>query len=204
VSGPAGPNYKIPRRRVEQLKIGDFLIFRDGGRRDVIQALADAQLGSDAAAIRERAAQWHKALRESGMNETTLLNELEEVNCPRTVQTVRAWLNSDSMIGPQTRADLEAITYVLGDEKLLEAAPEIWKAIKILRSEHLRAGMRLTRILLKRLPEHLSKLHEGATRIEIDNATSAWIVQIEGIAEQISLRPRSYVNTILWRNEDLI
>jgi hypothetical protein len=204
VSGTAGENYKIPRRRPEQLRIGDFLIFRDGGRRDVIQALADAQLGAEAPRIRELAARWHKALRESEMNETALLNELDEVGCPRTLQTVRAWLGSDAMIGPQTRADLEAIAYAVGDQKLLNEVPDIWEAIKTLRSEHLSAGMRLSRILLKRLPEHLGELREGATRIDIDDATSAWVVQVEGIAEQTAMRPRSHVNTILWHNEDLV
>src|SRR5262249_11987632 len=162
-SGIAGENYKIPRRRLDQLRVGDFLIFRDGGRRDVIQALAVAQLGSEAPAIRERAARWHRALRDSELNEAMLMSELDEVNCPRLIQTVRSWLSADSMIGPQTRADLEAIAYAVGDQKLLDQVPDVWEAIKILRSEHLSAGRRLSRILLKSLPERLGQLHEGAT-----------------------------------------
>jgi hypothetical protein len=203
VAGTAGPSYKIPRRRVEEIQIGDVLVFRNGGRRDVIQALADAQLGKDASAIREKAARWHKALRESGLDQATLMSELEDVNCPRTLQTVRSWLSDDAMIGPQTEEDLEAIAYAVGDQKLLEDVPSIWEAIVRLRSEHLSAGMRLTRILLEKLPEHLDHLREGRARVEINNGTDAWIVQVESVGEREELRPRSHVNTILWEHGDL-
>lgn len=203
VSGAAGENYKVPRRSVSDLRPGDVLVFRESGRRDVIQSLADAQLGPEAPAIRERAARWHKALRESGLDEASLMRELEAVNCPRTLQTVRGWLNDDFMIGPQMRADLEAISYAVGNQRLLDDLQSIWDAIHVLRGEHLSAGMRLSRILLEKLPERLEEIQEGRTRIEIDNATSAWIVQVESISDRAELRPRSYVNALLWDTEDL-
>ena len=75
VSGAAGENYKVPRRSGSpSYRPGDVLVFRESGRRDVIQSLADAQLGPEAPAIRERAARWHKALRESGLDEATLMS----------------------------------------------------------------------------------------------------------------------------------
>jgi hypothetical protein len=187
VSGGAGVNYKVPRRRLAEIHAGDVLVFREGGRRDVIQALADAQLGPEAPAIRERAARWHRALRESGLDESTLMAELEEVKCPRTLQTVRGWLADDSLIGPQTRVDLEAIAYAVGDQQLLDDVPFIWDAIHVLRGEHLSAGMRLSRILLEKLPERLEEIQEGRTRVEIDNATSAWIVQVESISDRAGI-----------------
>ena len=132
------------------------------------------------------------------------MSELEEVNCPRTSQTVHSWLTDDSMIGPQTRADLEAIAYAVGDQKLLESVPEIWNAIQTLRGEHLSAGMRLSRILLEQLPQRRAQLREGRTHVEIDNATSAWIVQVENIGDRAELRPRSQINTVLSYDEDLV
>jgi hypothetical protein len=204
VSGEVGERYNIPLRKLREIRLGDVLVFRDGGRRDVIRALADAQLGAQAPVLRETAARWHQALRESGLAEAALLNELEEVNCPRTSQTVHSWLTDDSMIGPQTRNDLEAIAYALADQKLLESVPEIWKAIRILRGEHLSAGMRLTRILLEQLPQRRAQLREGRTRVEIDNATSAWIVQVESIADRAELRLRSQINAVLSYDEDFL
>ena len=167
VLGTAGENYKIPRCRLEKIRVGDVLVFRDGGRKDVIQALADAQLGPEAPAIRERAARWHKALRESGLDEATLMNELVEVNCPRTLQTVRSWLTDDSMIGPQNKSDLEAIAYAAGDQKLLEDAPDIWQAIHILRGEHLSAGMRLSRILLENFLSDLESCRKDRRELKL-------------------------------------
>jgi hypothetical protein len=204
LSGAAGKDYKVPRRPLAEIRAGDVCVFRESGRRDVIQALADLQLGAEAAALRERAARWHKALRESGLDEVRLIAELEEVNCPRTLQTVRGWLVDDVMIGPQKKADLEAIAYAVGDQQLLNDVPSVWEAIGILRGEHLRAGTRLSRILLEKLPERREEIQEGRTRIEIDNATSAWIVQVEAISDQTEPRPRSYVNTLLWEAEELI
>ena len=169
----------------------------------MIQSLADAQLGAEAPAIRERAARWHKALRHSGLNEASLITELEQVNCPRTLQTVRGWLTDDSHIGPQSKADLDAIAYAIGNQQLLEDGASVWEAIHVLRGEHLRAGMRLSRILLEKLPERLDEIQEGRTRIEIDNATSAWVVQVEGVSDRAELRPRSYLNVLLWNAEDL-
>jgi hypothetical protein len=132
------------------------------------------------------------------------MSELEAVNCPRTLQTVRGWLNDDSMIGPQTKADLEAISYAVGSQQLLDDIGTTWNAIHLLRGEHLSAGMRLSRILLEKLPERLEEIQEGRTRIEIDNATSAWIVQVESISDRAEMRPRSYVNTLLWDTQDLV
>jgi hypothetical protein len=200
VAGDANPT--VTRRTLSEIQAGDVLVFRESGRKDVIQSLADAQVGPEAPAIRERAARWHRALRESGLNESTLMSELQEFKCPRTLQTVRGWL-ADSMIGPQTRDDLEAIAYAVGDQQLLDDVSLIWDAIHLLRGAHLSAGMRLSRILMEKLPERVWEIEEGRTRIEIDNATSAWIVQVESISEQSELRPRSYTNSLLWDNDDL-
>lgn len=203
VSGAARENYKVPRRQLAEIQASDVLVFRESGKRDVIQALADAQIGPEAPVIRERAARWHKALRGLGLNEETLMAELREFNCPRTLQTVRGWLAGDFMIGPQTRADLEAIAYVVGDQKFLDEVPSMWAAIHFLRGEHLSAGMRLSRILLERLPERLEEIQDGRTRIEIDSSLSVWVVQVESIAGKAEPLPRSYVNTLLWDTEDL-
>jgi hypothetical protein len=201
IVGTVEPGYKVPRRRVGEIEVGDVLAFRDGGRRDVIQAMADAQIGSEAPTIREVAARWHKALRDSQLDEDALVRELAEVNCPRTYQTVRAWLTDDAMIGPQAEADLEAIAYALGDHALLEQVPEIWSAIHRLRSEHLSAGMRLSHALLERLPKDIGESWTGQARIEIDNSTSAWLVQVESIEDRSERWSRFNVNTILWKTD---
>ena len=204
ISGEVDERYKVPVRKLREIRAGDVLVFRDGGRRDVIRALADAQLGVRAPVLRDTAARWQQALRESGLGEAALKNDLEEVSCPRTLQTVHSWLTDDSMIGPQTKADLEAMAYATGNQQLLESVPETWNAIEILRGEHLSAGMQLSRILLEQLPQRRAELREGKTRVEIDNATSAWIVQVESIADRAELRLRSQVNTVLSYDEDIV
>jgi hypothetical protein len=203
IAGTVEAGYKVPRRTVGEIQVGDVLAFRDGGRRDVIQAMADVQIGSEAPTMREVAARWHKALRDSQLDEDALVRELAEVNCPRTYQTVRAWLTDDAMIGPQAQGDLEAIAYALGDHVLLEQVPTIWSAIHRLRSEHLSAGMRLSHALLERLPKGIGESWTGQARIEIDNTTSAWLVQVESIEDRSERWSRINVNTILWKTDGL-
>ncbi len=204
VSGKVAVNSKVPRRRLADITLGDVLVFRERGRRDVIHALADAQLGPDAPKIRERAARWHRALRESGMDEIRLVAELHAVKCPRTINTVRTWLADDSTIGPQTKDDLVGIGYAIGDQSLIDDVEVIWDAIETLQGEHLSAGMRLSRILLEKLPDRLHQIQEGRTRIEIDNTTSAWIVQVDAISDKVEMTPRSYTNDLLWDPEDFL
>lgn len=197
-----GAHGEVAKRSVADLRTGDFVVFRERGRRDVIQSLADASLGSDAAPTRELASRWHEALRSSGLNEEQLVAQLEEVNCPRTVQTVRGWLNDDSKIGPQTKDDLEAIAYASGNQPLLDDLSVVWSAIERLRSEHLSAGRKLSRVLLEKLPERLVEIAEGRTRIDIDETTSAWVVQVDSIAPEEEPTPKSYVNALLWDLQD--
>ena len=56
----------------------------------------------------------------------------------------------------------------------------------------------------KSCPNDSKKCRKEGPRIEIDNATSAWIVQVESIADRAELRPRSHINTLLWDTEDLV
>ena len=43
----------MPLRPLNEITAGDVLVFRESGRRDVIRALADAQIGPEAPAIRD-------------------------------------------------------------------------------------------------------------------------------------------------------
>ncbi len=203
VSGRAGDSYAIPRCRLEDIHVDDVLVFREGGRRDVIQALADSALGSNAAKIRSIAAEWQRALRESQLSETEVMQALARVGCNRRRQVVRYWLEDGSIIGPQNESDITAIAQATGDESLRCDARRVWQVIRTLRSAHHSAGMRLLTVLLHELPRRVGELRHGGSHIEIENAIGAWIVQVESIAERPEPRPRSQINTLLWGPESL-
>ncbi len=205
VSGRVDESYAIPRRRLEQIKPGDVVVFREGGKRDVIHALADKALGVDAAGIREMAARWQCSLRESKMSEGALFEALVAVGCARGRAAVSNWLHDDSMIGPQLESDLSAIARVIGDQTLLRDASKVWETIRRLKGVHQAAGKRLLHVLLRELPKRIGELRGGRTRIEIENTIGAWIVQVETIAPASEPCPRSHVNSLLWdEGDDLV
>jgi hypothetical protein len=198
VSGGVREGYAIPRRVLEAIHVDDVLVFREGGRRDVIHALADSALGVKATQIRFLAAHWQRALRESGLSDTELLDALQRVGCNRSLGVVRYWLADESMIGPQNETDVTAIAQATSNDELMRDAARTWQAIRVLRGEHQSAGMRLLHVLLRELPGRVGELRDGRTHIEIENTIGAWIVQVESIAEHVEARPRSQINTLLW------
>ena len=131
------------------------------------------------------------------------MTELEAVNCPRTLQTVQGWLADDSMIGPQTKADLEAIAYAVGDQRLLDDVPCLGRdSCSAGRTSECRSAS--VTDSPGKTPATPRGNSEGRTRIEIDNATSAWVVQVESISDRAELRPRSYVNAVLSMTDDFL
>jgi hypothetical protein len=198
VSGRVDESYAIPRRRLEHIKPGDVVVFREGGKRDVIHALADQRMGAKAADIRRMAARWQHSLQASNLGEAAIFQALVTEGCARTMATVRNWLHDDVMIGPQNESDLAVIARITKDEGLMLDKPRVWQAIRLLKGEHQAAGMRLLQVLLRELPKRVGELRGGRTRIEIENTIGAWIVQVDSIAMAAEPCPRSQVNSLLW------
>ncbi len=202
VSGRGDESYTIPRRRIEQIKPGEVVVFREGGKRDVIHALADERMGDKAMGIRALAAQWQHSLRESNLSEAELYESLVAAGCSRGEAAVRNWLYDESMIGPQSESDVTAIARATGDETLLRNVSRVWQAMQNLKGQHQAAGRRLLHVLLRELPNRVGELVGGRTRIEIENTIGAWIVQVESIAPAPVQCPRSQVNSLLWDEGD--
>jgi len=198
------PAQDLPERTVDELHVGDFIVFPGNGDKEILHDLADRMLGRKAPSLRALAARWQQSLQKSGLTAEDFQQRAEEFQVSRHIATIRNWFLAGRRIGPRSRDDLALIVLVTGDKQLDRDAEHVWNAIVDLRGMHLSAGARLRDILMQKLPSVLHKVEENGTRVELDDLGSAWIVQIEALAESAELRARGELNRLLWDSNALL
>jgi len=190
--------HQIPLRKVDEMKAGDFVVFKDGGSKDVIHAIADLMMGEKASTLRQLAGMWRRALLACIFTPERLHAQVVRAGGTHNLVTIRNWLYDDYHIGPGKKDDLDLIARVTGSSELKESQGEIWNAIESIRSAHLSAGMRLKKVLLHKLPEHLDAIKEEGTRINVDDLVAAWVVQVESIGSEFEPYFKLKVNELQW------
>lgn len=212
VQGYQSDSAKVPEKTVDQLKPGDFVIFRKGAAGDLIREYADLWLKKQGKGhLRDVAALWRVALREFrsanggmgrvGLNQTVAL--LKAGGVARGEPAIKSWFDEDyGIIGPQDRGDLEAIAHVTGSASLQKQLVQVKAAIKEVRGAHLHAGT----YLIKRLTEELQsrmQMDVGAGRLdfEVEGLGKAVVLRVE-VVDQCPLSiPRNRVNRLLHEDE---
>lgn len=148
---PDAAKASLREKGIQQLRIGDILVFRGGSERDVIREAADEMLPSG---LRDTARLWNQALRrwaernEAGAKQ--LQKRLAACGCQRTIQTVQKWLHDPNTIGPRDaeRGALESIAKATGDADWEARLGDCAKAIHEVRAAHLQVSHRLGRMVL--------------------------------------------------------
>jgi hypothetical protein len=191
----------VPMKRVSELCHGDFVVFREGGEKDVIQTIADRLMGAEAEKTRRLSRLWAEELRKSALTPSEIHAKMRGMGAVRCLVTIRSWLNDEGRIGPEQKSDLDLIERVTGSEVLRERKDAVWAAITEVRSQHLSAGMRLSSFLLKKLPDCVTAVEDGGSRVNVEDMVSAWIVQVEETGEALEDVPRSLVNALRWEEE---
>ena len=194
----------LPEQTVGALKPGDFIVFPESSDRELIQQTADQLLGKEAAALRKTARLWKEALWSSGLRPAQFLKEARELGRPRHIMTIRNWFADTSQIGPgagndDLSEDLELIALVTSFEPLKRQIPTVINAVKVLRSAHLSAGVRLRDVLIDRLPDVIGRVEEDGSMVDLGELGAAWIVQIESVATSAEPRGRFEVNRLMWQ-----
>lgn len=188
---------RVPLLPVRKLQIGDYLLFRDQGDRDVIALIAEQQLGDrQYQRLREIAGRWRRALRLIGREPREIYRRLRENGLERNLLTVRIWLTDESMIAPGSRRDLEIIARTSGDAYLQDRLEEVDAAIRVLRGAHIQAGSILSELVLAALRGNVPEVDEAGVTIDF-GLGSAHIVCIEEIGDQPEQRPYWEVNKLL-------
>ena len=200
LSGRARNNQKLPERTLNDIKPGDFVVFPASGDRQLVQVLADKILGRLAAGLRQRARTWQQALHSSKLTPEGFRITANSLNMHRHPVTIRNWFEDNDQIGPRDKDDLVLIAIVTEDSRFETLIDDTWDAIKTLRSEHLSAGMRLRDVLLQQLPAVLGRIEENGTEIDLAELGSAWVVQVDAIAEKHEPRGNAEINRLLVEN----
>lgn len=193
-----GTGTKVPMRSVDQLKAGDYVLFRESGDSDIIRFLAEDEVGKEQyQVLRAEATRWRRALNSLGKDPRAVWERLRAVGFSRHLLTVKAWLYDESRICPKSVEDVRKIAEASNDKELLASLAQLEKAKDELMSLHISAGFRLTQLLIKELPGKLGVLKRGETELDL-GVGKVWIVRIQDLERSPSAQRRSQVNRLLW------
>jgi hypothetical protein len=183
------------------LQIGDLLLVRDGGEKDVIRETAEAIAGREQyATLRAQAAIWRHALRQSDLRPDELRERLAECGLDRGLPTIRYWLSTDGPIGPNDPSTaLPVIAEALGKDHDDSGWRTCAAAIQTVRRLHVEAGFRLTAMLLAECGQSVLEHSEHETPFELSLGT-VWLLEVEQLEVHADW-PAGQVNRIQWESE---
>ena len=201
ITGHADESVEIPSRNVSQLKVGDYVIFREGSDSDLLRDLADRALAKESKGAHRRVAGlWKKALRKFVFEHPDefegALRELEDAGLKRTEITIRGWLSDEHRIGPLYEKDIEIIAHVSGNQELKQQLDYVRRAITEVRGAHRQAARFLARKLNAQIPSRLQQGLDESHTIEIEDIGRAFVVRVEDIDEDAIKVPVSRVNCL--------
>lgn len=183
------------------LQVGDLLLIREGGEKDIVRETAEEIAGRERyATLRTEAALWRHTLRRSGLRPEELRERLAEWGLDRGLPTIRYWLSADGPIGP---SDPDMALPLIAEALAEDPHAPGWKAcaaaIHTVRGLHLEAGFRLTSLLLAECGQSVLEHSEHETPFELSLGT-VWLLGVEGLEAHADW-PAGQVNRIQWESE---
>jgi hypothetical protein len=189
---------KIRAKTVAEFVPGDFLLFRAAGDKEFVRLIAEEYMGAEEYGRQRRIAErWKTSLRTLGTSPSVVQRCLAEFGLERTSVTVGGWLGDPSKIGPGNDGDVDTIAKAAHDSELLGSAQEVTQAISVIRSAHLSAGQRLTRLILQELRGRTQDIRDEPTLFDLGYG-EAWVVQVETIDAEAVQCPANKTNRLLW------
>lgn len=194
---------EIPRKKTEELKMGDYILFLDSDR-NIIRDIADRWLERENKSLmRETAALWRQSLMKKydrlGRDVTKLSELLCASGCSRTTTTLRKWLFDDDIIGPQDyERDLRCIADATGDIALKEKLLDVRTAIGNLRSLHMQAASLVRERCIAKLSSSLDTKNmsqQDAMILDVEDI-KAKILRIEEIGSEWLRVKHSEINRL--------
>ncbi|WP_133966249.1 DrmE family protein [Eubacterium limosum] len=207
-----GEGETIKRKKINGLMSGDFIVIRESSK-DIIREVADEILENRGLSkLRSLSEKWKEALNIekafSNMNE--IIERLHKAGCSKNKATIKNWINSDTVIMPQKKRDLEIIAEITGDPVLSEKMDEIFNAGKIVQGAHIQAGSVLSDKLQQSIAEKLLEQNNidpfniwDPLELEIDGIGNIKILKIVGIATSFINVQNSDVNKLMSEDREV-
>lgn len=190
----------VERKAVSDLSVGDRVLLRDSGDKDVIRLLAEDVIGTrEYVSLWERGQQWREALRTVATDPWELWLKLKNAGLHRDPVTIRYWLLGDDVIGPQNQDDIKVIAEAAGLRPDDERWQDCWDAIREVRGLHMQAGRQLTKILSQECSTLLLDEVEHEQAIELSLGLM-WLVTVEAIGPSEHWQA-SLTNRLTWGQE---
>ncbi len=197
----SGGRSHVFMKKSHDIRSGDYLMFREGGERHIIEGFARYMAGENKYnRLRNQALLWKKTIAGLGKNPDEVKKRLAEAGLKRTLATVRSWLYHDSTIGPGSLDDLRLMAEAARDRDLADNLESTWSSISGIRSLHMKAGMELTRLLIK-LVSNRQLVPTGSEMNVSLTIGNVWIVQVDFIGKEEEQVPSSLVNRLMWDEE---
>jgi hypothetical protein len=198
-TGKAGTRSDVEDIELVDLQVGDRIIVREGGERDVIRAIAEHICGEDKyESLRQRAGLWRAALKSTGSDASQIAKRLADGGIRRHIATVRGWLSNPALIGPRSDDDILAIGDVF---PLPGKGSSDWsaciEAISELRGLHLSAGMRLSENLMGRCGRMLLEPADTELAVNFDLGL-VWVLEVADVDRSPRSCPNSIINRLQW------
>lgn len=182
--------------KVQSLEPGDAVLVTETPERDLLRELADRELP---AGVRDLARSWQLALRayaeERGLSADQIATRLARLGCRRHPVTIMNWLESDEIIGPRSRRDIDRIAELTGSRELEESTERVQAAISAVRGAHLSAARKVGQQFVERLRAAIEAGKEIQTIPDVGEGVA--MVRVEEVDPQTTVVPRSRVNRLL-------
>lgn len=186
----------VPERTVNELEVGDFVLFREGSDKDVVQLFAEESIGQEEyGRLRKLANVWREALRAHGGSVRELHRFLKSYGLKKKEFTIRGWLQNRSLIGPFAEQDVQIIARAT--KGTFSWTPgEVWEAISTIRNAHRSAGRQISAWLLEELSGKGSLIADSGGKIDLGFG-ELQIVEVEEIGAELEEYPAGKVNRLL-------
>lgn len=151
VSVISAANHEYRRKTVEELAVGDIIVFRGGSEQEILREVAISIYGDSYDRLRTIAASWKSWLKSLGSDPGEIWKKLVDAGLNRHPVTIFQWLTYDDRIGPLNLNDIMVIARATGDKEKVREVPRVTDAIRRVRGVHVEAGFRLTEIVMRQL-----------------------------------------------------
>ena len=195
----------LERKKVEELQVGDELIFAAGSNREIFDTLAsEVEDSPEMREVVQLSEAWWRALRRymhsTGQRFSDVMDELSAAGFDYQPGTISAWVQGERMRpgGYSMREVITAIAAITGDDTLTQKTDAVISACGKRQSVHVKLGKYLTQQITRAVADDDTEQIDDAFKPIADKlARSADVVTVCAVADTPSEVERSVTNRLI-------